>query len=63
VTPATAGFRLRIGRSRALKRRAIAMHESQISALIDDDPTGFRLSAKDLLRLSGPFEAYVASDE
>jgi len=63
VTPATAGFRLKIGRMRALKRRAIAMHKSQVSAMIGDDPSGFRLSAKDLLRLSGPFEAYVASDE
>jgi LmbE family N-acetylglucosaminyl deacetylase len=63
VTPATAGFRLKIGRTRALKRRAIAMHESQVSNIITDDPIGFRLSAKDLVRLSGPFEAYVASDK
>jgi hypothetical protein len=39
------------------------MHESQMSALIGDDPSGFQLSPKDLLRLSGPFESYLASDK
>lgn len=35
-------------RERALKRAAILAHRSQTSDLIDDDPTGFRISA-DLL--------------
>jgi hypothetical protein len=61
VTPATAGFRLDAGRHLARKRRAIAMHASQLSALISDDPGGFRLSGGDLARLSGPIEAFSAS--
>ncbi len=63
VTRAATGFRLKIERNLSQKRRAIAMHESQMSALIGDDPSGFQLSPKDLLRLSGPFESYLASDK
>ncbi len=63
VTPVAAGFRLRIDEHRARKRRAIAAHRSQVTGLIADDPGGFRLSAADLARFSGPFETFIASGE
>jgi len=63
VTPVTCGFRLPVARHRARKRRAIAAHRSQITALIADDPTGFRLSRADLARFAGPFETFIASDK
>jgi LmbE family N-acetylglucosaminyl deacetylase len=46
--------------SRAIgeKRAAIAAHQSQTTALIDDDPDGFRLSAATIARLTGPTEKY-----
>jgi LmbE family N-acetylglucosaminyl deacetylase len=62
VTQLKAGFRLSITRHRARKRRAIAAHESQITSKISDDPTGFRLSTRDLGRFAGPFETFIASD-
>ena len=62
VTSVGGGFRLDVGRARARKRRAIAAHRSQITELISDDPTGFRLSAADLARFAGPYEAFAASD-
>jgi LmbE family N-acetylglucosaminyl deacetylase len=63
VTPVSSGFRLRIGGHRARKRRAIAAHKSQITGMIADDPTGFRLSSTDLARFAGPFENFIASDK
>jgi LmbE family N-acetylglucosaminyl deacetylase len=62
VTPITSGFRLPVAEHRARKRRAIAAHRSQISGLIADDPTGFRLSRADLQRFAGPFENFIESD-
>jgi LmbE family N-acetylglucosaminyl deacetylase len=58
VEPPAGGFRFAVGRHRARKRRAIAAHRSQISALIDDDPAGFRLSPADLARFDGPYEFF-----
>ena len=63
VTSVSSGFRLYVGRERVRKRRAIAAHESQTTRLIADDPTGFRLTAADLARFAGPFEAFMASGE
>jgi LmbE family N-acetylglucosaminyl deacetylase len=63
VTPVSSGFRLQISGHRARKRRAIAAHKSQVTGMIGDDPTGFRLSRADLARFAGPFEAFIASDE
>jgi LmbE family N-acetylglucosaminyl deacetylase len=40
------------------KRHAIAAHRSQTTALISDDPNGFRLSDSTIARLTGPVERY-----
>ncbi|MBO0906473.1 PIG-L deacetylase family protein [Jiella sonneratiae] len=40
------------------KRHAVDAHQSQTSALIDDDPTGFRLTEATIARLVGPVESY-----
>jgi LmbE family N-acetylglucosaminyl deacetylase len=40
------------------KRAALAAHQTQTTALIDDDPDGFRLSAATISRLTGPTEKY-----
>ncbi len=40
------------------KRRAIAAHSTQTTALIDDDPKGFRLTPHTIDRLTGPVEYY-----
>ena len=63
VTSVNHGFRFGVGRHQLRKRRAISAHRSQVSDLIADDPTGFRLSARDLARLSGPYESFVAGAE
>ncbi|RZJ02563.1 MAG: PIG-L family deacetylase [Brevundimonas sp.] len=42
----------------AAKRAAVAAHLSQTTALIEDDPTGFRLAEATLQRLCGPAERY-----
>ena len=63
VTPVTSGFRLALERERKRKRHAVAAHESQTTDLIADDPSGFRLSAADLARFAGPFEAFMACSE
>jgi LmbE family N-acetylglucosaminyl deacetylase len=40
------------------KQAAIAAHASQTTALIDDDPTGFRLTATTIARLVKPTETF-----
>ncbi|MEF2552650.1 PIG-L deacetylase family protein [Aurantimonas sp. A2-1-M11] len=40
------------------KRAAVAAHLSQTTALIDDDPDGFRLDETTIARLTGPIESY-----
>jgi LmbE family N-acetylglucosaminyl deacetylase len=40
------------------KRAAIACHRSQISNLIDDDPTGFRLSPRTIAHFSTRWETF-----
>jgi LmbE family N-acetylglucosaminyl deacetylase len=59
VTPVTRGFRLSTERHRARKRRAIDAHQSQTTALIADDPRGFRLSKTDLARFAKPYESFI----
>ena len=58
IEQAFGGFRIRIDRHQIKKRRAIAAHRSQTTDLIDDDPSGFRLSASDLARFEGPYEVF-----
>jgi LmbE family N-acetylglucosaminyl deacetylase len=53
------GFRLDITRILPLKRRAIAAHASQMSPLIDDDPTGFFMAAEMRALFERPWEVFV----
>ncbi|MER0240123.1 PIG-L deacetylase family protein [Fulvimarina sp. MAC8] len=41
-----------------LKRFAVAEHRTQTTSMISDDPTGFRLEAVIIARLTGPTETY-----
>jgi len=54
-----AGVRFDGSAWRSIKQAAIACHRSQLSDLIDDDPTGFRLSSTDLARLSRTDEVFL----
>jgi LmbE family N-acetylglucosaminyl deacetylase len=63
VAPVSRGFRLRTERHQTRKRRAIGAHRSQITDMISDDPSGFRLSKADLRRFTGAFESFMASAE
>jgi len=49
------------GRYRAAKRWAMAAHRSQVSAYINDDPNGFRLSPSVLARLVNGPESFSCS--
>jgi LmbE family N-acetylglucosaminyl deacetylase len=51
-------WRLAIATVQQRKRRAIAAYRSQTTALIDDDPSGFRLSAADLARFDRGWELF-----
>ncbi|GAB2956297.1 PIG-L family deacetylase [Hymenobacter coalescens] len=52
------GWRLDISSVLPQKQRAIQAHRSQLTALIDDDPTGFQLSPAMLAHFAQPFETY-----
>jgi LmbE family N-acetylglucosaminyl deacetylase len=52
------GARLDIAGHLPAKRRAIACHRSQLTDLIHDDPTGFRLSPEVLALFDRPFEVF-----
>lgn len=55
--------RIRIdSEAREKKRRAIAAHRSQVTALIDDDPGGFLLSQIDLARFDLAYEVFLEID-
>ena len=56
-------FRLDISDVLERKRAAIAAHQSQISDLIADDPTAFRLSPEVLAHFDKPFENWIAPFE
>ncbi|CAO4140285.1 LmbE family protein [Methylorubrum thiocyanatum] len=60
VGPAPEGFRLAVESERAAKRRAVEAHASQVSGLIEDDPSGFQLEPAMIDRLCGPHEWYIA---
>lgn len=53
------GFRLDVTRHLPAKRRAVMAHASQVTALIEDDPAGFRLPAAALDLAFRPFELYL----
>ena len=52
-------WRLDIASVLPRKLRAIAAHRSQTTDLIDDDPTGFRLTPDILAHFARPWEAYL----
>jgi LmbE family N-acetylglucosaminyl deacetylase len=47
-----------IAHSVAAKRAAVDAHQTQTTALIDDDPSGFRLTPTTIARLTKPTEAF-----
>jgi len=55
------GWRLAIDGVLPQKAAAIAAHRSQTTALIDDDPTGFRLLPEVLAHFVDPWEIYLES--
>lgn len=59
VTGEVAGWRLAIAEVLPQKEAAIAAHRSQTTALIDDDPTGFRLLPEVLAHFTKPWEIYL----
>jgi LmbE family N-acetylglucosaminyl deacetylase len=62
VDPVRSGFRIRIDHeAQEKKRRAIAAHRSQTTALIDDDPGGFLFSQIDLAHFDLPYEFFLES--
>ena len=63
VDPIRSGFRISIEHeAMEKKRRAIAAHRSQTTALIDDDPGGFLFSQIDLAHFDLPYEFFLESD-
>ena len=63
VDPIRGGFRIGIDyETMEKKRRAIAAHRSQTTALIDDDPGGFLFSQIDLAHFDRPYEFFLESD-
>ena len=52
-------FRVSIESALESKRAAIAAHASQVSDLIDDDPTAFRLSPEVLKHFETPHEIWI----
>ncbi len=56
------GFRLDITDSLAVKRRAIACHRSQMTDMISDDHSGFRLPPTLLDICDRPFETFLRND-
>lgn len=56
------GWRLNVEPVLAQKQQAIAAHRSQLTSLIDDDPSGFRLSEQMLAHFAQPFEVYLESE-
>jgi LmbE family N-acetylglucosaminyl deacetylase len=53
------GLRLDVARHLPAKRRAVAAHASQTTALIADDPEGFRLPPEALALALRPFEVFL----
>ena len=56
--PDVRGRRLEVGAVLPRKRAAIAAHRSQLTDLISDDPTAFRLTADNLAHFDHPWEIY-----
>ena len=54
-----AWWKVDVGAVSAIKLSAIAAHQSQVTALIDDDPTGFILSPEVLAHFDDTFELFA----
>jgi len=61
LTGEVLGWRLAIDAVLPQKAAAIAAHHSQTTALIDDDPTGFRLLPEMLAHFADPWEIFLES--
>jgi LmbE family N-acetylglucosaminyl deacetylase len=59
TAPPPAGLRLPIDDVLPIKHAAIAAHASQMTGLIDDDPSGFRFTEAQLAPFLRPFEHYI----
>ena len=59
IDEAPRGLRLDVSAHLAAKERAIHAHRSQVEALIDDDPEGFRLPPEMIARFLRPFEIFL----
>jgi LmbE family N-acetylglucosaminyl deacetylase len=55
-------WRVDIGSVLRQKQSAIAAYRSQTTSLIEDDPTGFRLSAEMLTHFTHPWEVYLEEE-
>lgn len=56
------GYRLNISAEQATKCQAIAAHRSQMTGLIDEDPSGFRFTPETLAPFLSPFEFFYELD-
>ena len=54
-----AGWRFAVAGEKQRKSRALHAHQSQISDLIDDDPTGFRLDETTLALMLSEDETFL----
>ncbi len=57
------GVRLDVSRHLSAKEKAIGAHQSQTTDLIDDDPTGFRLTADMIANVLKPHEILLETFE
>lgn len=58
---AVAGWRLDIAADLELKTQALEAHCSQVTGLIDDDPTGFRLDAATQAKMLSDYETFLSN--
>jgi LmbE family N-acetylglucosaminyl deacetylase len=61
--PLPRGRRIDIANEQAIKQSAIDCHASQMTDLINDDPTGFRFTDATLAPFLGPFEYFIEVPE
>ena len=57
------GHRLFVGEVLEVKRRALACHASQVTPLINDDPSGFVLSNEMISRFTRPYEIFFTTGD
>jgi LmbE family N-acetylglucosaminyl deacetylase len=57
--PSPRAYRIDVSKYRDRKLQAIAAHASQMTALIDDDPEGFRFDERSLAPFLGQYEYFI----